>query len=109
MFERGLARFRVEQVRLVERLDDRSAALRIHAEFGEHVNDVTLLRFGFRVCDVADVDNDIRVEHFLERGAERRDEHRRQFGDETDRVGKDRLVDAGQRNRAHRGVERCEQ
>ncbi len=45
----------------------------------------------------------------LQRRPERRDQLRRQVGDEAHRVGQDRLVDPRQADRAHRRVERREQ
>ena len=47
--------------------------------------------------DVADMDDQVGRDHFLQRRAEGRDELGRQVGDEADRVRQDRLVDAGQR------------
>ncbi len=55
------------------------------------------------------MDDRIRRQHFFQRGAEGGDEFRRQVGDESHRVGQDRLGPLGQFQPAHRRVEGREQ
>ena len=62
------------------------------AEIGEHGVHVVALRLGVGMMDVAHMDDEVGLGHFLERGAERGDEMGRQIGDEADRVGQDRAV-----------------
>ena len=59
--------------------------------------------------NVADVDDDVRIDDFLKRRMKRRDQLCGEIGDEADRVRKDRLVHAGQRNLPHRRVKRRKQ
>ena len=105
--EQFLAFVRVEQVELVPRLDPRNRE--IDANVAQHRFDVVSLRDRVGMRDVADVDQQIGRDHLLERRFERRDQLRRQFGHEADRVGQDRLVDAWERNLAERRVQRGEE
>ena len=63
-----------------------------HAQFTQHVQHVVALRFGIGMSDVADMDDDVGRQHFLQRRTKGRDQLGRQVGDEADRVGQDRLV-----------------
>ena len=87
----------VEQVDLVPRLDPRRRARLVEPELVEHGLDIGALRVAVgvramsRTWRMRSADG-----HFLERRAERRDQLGRQVGDEADRVGQDRLVEAGQ-------------
>ena len=53
--------------------------------------------------------DEVGLDHLLERGAEGGDQVGRQVGDEADRVGEDDLAPRRQLDRAHGRVERREQ
>ncbi len=59
--------------------------------------------------NVADVDDEVGRDHFLERRPKGGDQLGRQVRNEANGVGQDRLVEAGQRDLAHGRVERGEQ
>ena len=59
--------------------------------------------------DVADVENDIGLQHLFQRGAKRGDELRRQVGDESDGVRQHRLAAMRQAQRAQGRIERRKQ
>ena len=63
------------------------------------------LRRVVRVGDVADVEDDVGVEHFFERGAEGGDQLGRQVGDEADGIRQHDLAAMRQRELADGGVE----
>ena len=77
-------------VDLVPHLEDAAVLARIDAELAEHLHHVLRLLLRLRRGDVADVQDEVGLQHLFERGAEGGDEHRRQIGDEADRVGEDR-------------------
>ena len=79
------------------------------AELAENLHHVLRLLLRFRRGDVADMQDEVGLEHLLERGAESRDQHRRQVGDEADRVGEDHLLAVRQPHAAERRVERREE
>ena len=58
--------------------------------------------------DVAHVQDEIGLDHLLERGAEGGDEERRQIGDEAHRVGEDDAPAAREAHLAHGRIERGE-
>ena len=103
----------VEPVDLVPHLDQRrlagSLAVRIDAELAQNVLDVVQLRLGVVVGNVAHVQDHVGLDHLLERGAERRDQHGRQIGNEADRVGQDDARAVRQIDGAQRRIERREQ
>ena len=84
-------------------------ALPAGADLLEHLLDVLALGVAVGMGDVADVDDEVGRDHFLQRRPEGGDELGRKLRDEADRVGQDRLVEAGQRDLAHRRVESREQ
>ena len=55
----------------------------------QHLGDIARLRLGIFVRDIADVEDDVGLDHLLQRGAERRHQHGRQIGDEADRIRED--------------------
>jgi len=59
--------------------------------------------------DVADVENDIGLQHFLQRRAKRRHQLRRQVGNEADGVRQHRLAAMRQAQRAQGRIKRGEQ
>ena len=59
--------------------------------------------------DVADMENDVGFQHFLQRGAKRRHQLRRQVGDESDGVRQHRLAAMRQAERAQGRVQRRKQ
>ena len=61
------------------------------------------------MADVADMEDQVGVEHVFEGRAEGSDELRRQIRDEADRIGEDRADAAWQVDRPHRRVERGEE
>ena len=69
-----------------------SAAVGIDAEVGQHRLHVAALRLGLGVADVAHVQDEVGLDHLLQRGAEGRDQRGRQVGDEADGVGQDRCA-----------------
>ena len=85
-----------------------SAARGVDAEPGEHALHVARLRVGLGVRDVAHVQDEVGLDHLLERGAEGGDQHGRQIGDEADRVGQDDAPAALQAHLAHGRIERGE-
>ena len=87
----------------------RAAGLGIDAELAQHRVDVALLGLGILMRDVADMQDDVRLQHLFQRGAERGDELRRQVGDEADRVRQHRLAAMRQGQRAQGRIERREQ
>ena len=96
------------QTSISDRLSAR-CVLRIDAELAQNILDIGQLRFGVLVRHVADVQNNVGLDHFLERGAECGDQHGRQVGDETDRVGENDARAVRQIDGAQRRVERGEQ
>ena len=98
----------VEQVDLVPDLDQRASS-GIDAELAQHSLDVVRLRLAVFVGDVAHVQDQVGLDHLLERGAEGGDQRGRQVGDEADRVGQDRLGAVRQLDRAQGRIERREQ
>ena len=96
---------RVEQIELVPHLEQPPVVVRVDPELSEDRLDVGRLRVAVLVRDVAHVQDHVGLDHLLERGAEGRHEHRRQVGDEADRVGQDHLGAVRQRQVAQRRVE----
>ena len=99
----------VEAIDLVPDFENALPGIRIDAELAQHGVDVALLRLGVFMRDVADVEDDVGLQHLLQRGAERRDQLRRQVGDEADGVRQHRLAAMRQLQRAQGRVERREQ
>ena len=87
-----LALVGVEAIDLVPDFENALSGIGIDAELAQHGIDVALLRLGVLMRDVADVENDVGLQHFLQRGAKRRNQLRRQIGDEADRVRQHRLA-----------------
>ena len=103
----------VEPVDLVPHLDQRLLVVRIveriDAELAQDFFDVVRLRLGVLVGDVAHMQDHVGFDHLFERGAECRDQHGRQIGDEADRVGQDDAGAVRQVDRAQGRIERGEQ
>ena len=96
----------VEPIDLVPHFDQRrlvvGVVLRIDAELAKNILNVLQLRLGVLVRNVADMQDHVGLDHLLERGAEGRDQHGRQVGDEADGVGKDDARAVRQRRRRAR-------
>ena len=73
------------------------------------MRDIVRLRFRIRMRQVADMQDHVRLDHLLQRGAERRDQHGRQIGDEADRIGENDARAVRQIERAQGRIERREQ
>ncbi len=84
----------VEQVEFVPRLEPRR--FRRDADLLQHRFDIGALRDGIGMSDVADMDQHIGRDDLFQRRFESGDKLGRQFRDETDGVGQDRLVEPGQ-------------
>ena len=104
-----LAPFGVEAIDLVPDFENALSGIGIDAELAQHGIDVALLRIGIFMRDVADVENDVGLQHFLQRRAKRRNQLRRQIGDEADRVRQHRLAAMRQFQRAQGRIERRKQ
>ena len=109
---RGLDRrgepFGIEEIRLVPDFDDPVGVFRVDAEVVQDRDDVGTLRQRVLMGNIAHVQDHIGRHHFFERCPERRDQHRRQIGDEPHGVGEDRPAPMRQSQDAQRGIERCE-
>ena len=79
------------------------------ADFRQHGIDRGDLFLGLRMADVHDVQQQIRLHHFLQRRLERLDQAVRQFADETDRVREQNILVRRQFQAARRRVQRGEQ
>src|SRR5579883_3100876 len=101
--------FGIEQIDLVPDLDNAARPLRIDPELGENLLDVLALRFAVRMSDVANMENDIGLDHFLERRLEGGNEHGRQIRDEADRIGENDFAAARQPQSAQGRIERRKQ
>ena len=99
----------IEAIDLVPDFENALPRIGIDAELAQHGIDVALLRIGVLMRDIADVENDIGFQHFLQRRAKRRHQLRRQVGDEADRVRQHRLAAMRQTERAQRRIERRKQ
>ena len=103
----------VQQVPFVPRLDHgdagRCALAFDHPQFAQHTEHLDLLLGAVRIGNIADVDDHVGGGDFFQGGPERRNQLRRQVGNEPYGVGQDRLVDAGQADPPHGRVERGEQ
>ena len=103
----------IEPVDLVPHFDQRllvgGPVVRIDAELAQDFFDVVQLRLGIFVRNVAHVQDDVGLDHLLERGAERRDQHGRQIGNKADRVGENDARAVRQIDRAQGRIERREQ
>ena len=99
------AMIRIEFVDLVPDLDHPIAVQRIDAELGEDRLDVVGLGGGVLVGDVAHVQDQIRLDHLLERRPERRDQGGRQIRDEADGVGEDDVAAVRQTHLTQRRIE----
>ena len=80
----------------------------VRAERIEDCAHIVILRFAVGMDDVAHMNDQVGGGDFLKRRTESGDELGRQVGHKADRVGQDRLVDAGQPDFAHRRIERGE-
>ena len=98
----------VEPVDLVPDLDQPGIG-RLNTELGKNLFDIVRLRGGILVRHIAHVQDDVGLDHLLQRGAERRHQHGRQVGDEADGVGQNDAVAVRQRDAPQRRVERREQ
>ncbi len=98
----------VDQVDLVPHLDD-ARVVRLDAEIAQHLADIVGLGLGVAVGDVADMEDQVGLDDLFERGAECRDERRRQVRDEAHGVGQDDPVAARQRDRPQGRIEGREQ
>jgi tRNA dimethylallyltransferase len=98
-----------EQVGLVPDLPEAELVVGIDAEVGEDAAHVLGLVLGLGMGDVADVQDEVGVEHLLERRPEGRDELGGQVGDEPHGVREDDAAPRRQVDRAHRRVERGEE
>ncbi len=103
------ALLRIEAIDLVPDFENALPRIRIDSELAQHAIDVALLRIGVFMRDVADVENDVGFQHFLQRRAKRRHQLRRQVGDEADGVRQHRLAAKRQAERAQGRIERCKQ
>ena len=81
----------------------------VDAEIGEDAFDILGLRRGVRVGDVAQMHDEVGLDHLLQRRAEGGDQVRRQVGDEADRVGQDHRRAVRQLQPPQRRIERGEQ
>ncbi len=94
---------------LVPDLDHAVAPRLVDAERFQHLLDVAALRLGILVRDVAHMQDHVGLDHLLQRGAERRDQHGRQIGNEADGVGQDHPGAMRQVDRAQGRIERRKQ
>ena len=78
------------------------------ADFHEHRVDCVNLLLCLRMTDVHDMDQQIRLHHFLQRGLERLDQSVRQFLDEPNRVGEQHILVRRQPQPPRRRIERGE-
>src|SRR6185312_12298347 len=97
----------IEAVDLVPDFEDALPGIRIDAELTQHGIDVALLRVGVFMGDVADVENDVRLQHLLQRRTKGRNELRRQVRDESDGIGEHRLAAMRQAERSQGWIEGC--
>ena len=109
MGEQSLLLLRVQQIDLVQDFDDRPVFIGLDAEFDQNCLHVVLLGFGLVMRGIADMQDDIRLQHLFQRGAEGRDQFVRQIRDEAHRVGQDHAPPVRQAQAAHGGIERGEQ
>src|SRR5579875_1534221 len=98
-----------KKIDLVEELDQPRIDELSQSELLEDAIDVVPLGFRIGMRDISNMDDDIRFQHLLERGAERRHELGREIGNEADGIRKDDLPARGQLDGAHRRIERREQ
>ena len=102
-----------QQVPLVPGLNDRHCGGRPfildQIELAQDFKHLAFLRRRIGIGDIADVDDHIGRHNLFKRGPKRRDQLGRQIGNETDRVGQDRLVHAGQPDPPHGRIKRGEQ
>ena len=100
---------RATAVQLVDFVEDHQRRLFRRADFLQHGVDRCNLFLGLRMAHVHDVQQQIGLHHFFERGLERLDQSVRQFADETDRVGQQNILVRRQAQSARGRVERGEQ
>ena len=101
------ARLALHQINFVPDLDHRGRLC--HTERGQDLCDILRLLAAFRMRDIAHMQNQIGVQHLLQRRAERRDQFGRQIADEPHRVRQDHFRPVRQLYRAHRRIQRGEQ
>src|SRR4051794_8804329 len=87
-----LAVLRRQQIRLVPNLDDALRVVRIDAELPQNDGDIAGLSFCFAVGYVADVQQDVSLDHVLQGRPEGSNKHGWQIGDEADRVRQNGLL-----------------
>ena len=95
----------IQAVNFVEDHDRRLAG---GADFIEHRVDGLNLFLGLRMADIDDVQKQVRLDNFLERGFERFNEAVRQFADETHGVRQQHVLIRRQTQAARGGVQRGE-
>ena len=107
------ARFRAVGIEKIGLVPDFHQALGlclgIDPEFGEDCIHVFPLAKARLVGDVAHMQDEVRLQHLFERGAECGDQRSGKLGDEADGVGQNGLRAAGERQSANGRVERREQ
>ena len=99
----------IEPIDLVPDLDQALFFVGIDAERAQHIPNVLRLCLGVLMRDVAHMQDHVGLNHLLQRGAEGRDQHGRQVGDEAHGVGQDDLEAARQLHGAQGRIERREQ
>ena len=96
-------------IELVHFVEHHQRRLFLRADFLQHgIHGLNLL-LGLRMADVHDVQQQVRLHDFFQRGLERLDQAVRQFADETDRVGQQHVLVRRQPQPARGRVERGEQ
>ena len=98
----------IDAVDLVPDLDDAGIG-RLDAEVAQDLSDIMGLGLGVAMGDVADMEDQVGLDHLFQRGAEGRHQRGRQVRDEADGVGQDDPVAARQDDRAQRRIEGGEQ
>ena len=88
---------------------DELARVRVNAEFLQHIADIAGLRLGVAMRHVAHMQDQVGLDDFFQRGAERSHEHGRQVRDESDGVGQDDAIAMRQVDGAQGRIERREQ
>ena len=81
----------------------------LRADRLEHLVDLCDAVVALGIGRIADMEDEVGLQHLFERGAESRDEHRRQIGNEADCIRKNDAPGARQLDFPHRRIERREQ
>ena len=102
------AHLRREAIDLVPDFENALSSVRVDAELAQHGVDIVLLRIGVFMGYVADVENDVGLQHLLKRGAKRGNQLRRQVGNEPDGIGQHRLPSKRKAQRAQGRIQRRE-